>query len=458
MRPEQPPVFDPNEPRYWDARDLEQELERVFSICHGCRMCVGYCPSFPAMFERVDNYVRLRRGEIDAFGADDYKTVNDLCYQCKLCYFKCPYTPEDQHPFMLDFPRLMLRHKAQRARRDGVTLQDQALGEPQLLGQLASGIAAPMANLVSKSRLLRKVQEKVTGISSEFNLPPFATQTFAKWMDEHTPQPEAGSAGEVALFATCTVTFNLPSAGKAAVQVLEHHGLKVHYPRAQTCCGMPNLDGGDMNSALEKARQNIAQLYPLVAAGADVVVPGPTCSYVLKKEYPELLGTPEARAVAERTFDLMEYVRIKLLRAKKLREDFKYPLGKIALHAPCHLRAQKIGTPAQNVLRKVPGTEVEVVEQCSAVDGTWGMKAQYYELGRKYAQKLVDGVKEVNGVSAVASDCPLSGQRLAQELNTVAVHPIELLNRAYGLPPVGPAPQSVVSEAPLATTVREEQS
>ena len=219
---------------------------------------------------------------------------------------------------------------------------------------------------------------------------------------------------------------------------------------------MPNLDGGDMDAAIEKAKRNVAALYPLVARGMDVIVPGPTCSYVLKKEYPELLGTPEAKAVAEHTFDLMEYMRVKLLREKKLRDDFKYPLGKIALHAACHLRAQKIGTPAQNILRKVPGTEVEVIEQCSAVDGTWGMKAQYYELGKRYAQKLVTGVKNVEGYSAVATDCPLSGQRLAQELNTVAVHPVELLNRAYGLPPVGNAPESLSALAPIETRTQEE--
>jgi len=456
MRPERPPALDPNDARYWDARDLEQELERVFSICHGCRMCVGYCPSFPAMFERVDNYVRLRRGEIEAFDAADYKAVNDLCYQCKLCYFKCPYTPEDQHPFMLDFPRLMLRHRAQRARRDGVTIQDRVLGEPQALGKAASGLTAPIANLVSASSLLRKVQEKITGISSEFNLPPFARQSFDRWMENRPAL--ADTKGEVVMFATCTVTFNLPSAGKAAVQVLEHHGLRVHYPTAQTCCGMPNLDGGDMESAIEKARQNVAVLYPFVAQGMDVIVPGPTCSYVLKKEYPELLGTPEAKAVAARTFDLMEYIRVNLLREKKLREDFKYPLGKIALHAACHLRAQKIGTPAQNILRKIPGTEVEVIEQCSAVDGTWGMKAQYYELGQKYAQKLISGVKNVEGFSAVATDCPLSGQRLAKELDTVAVHPVELLNRAYGLPAVGDAPLSLTSLSPISEPSAEASS
>jgi glycerol-3-phosphate dehydrogenase subunit C len=439
MKPQLTPTFDPHDERYWDPRDLKRELERVFTICHGCRMCVGYCPSFPDMFARVDGYVKLKLGEIDAFNAEDYKSVNDLCYQCKLCYIKCPYTPDDGHPFMIDFPRLMLRHRAQRARRDGITLQDRALGEPQLLGALAAGPVAPLANLVSKQKLQRKVQEKALGISAEFHLPPFAKQTLRSWFDKHTPSAEAGTRGDVVLFSTCTSDYNMPNTGIAAIQVLEHNGLRVHFPQEQTCCGMPNLDGGDMAAAQAKAKQNVETLYPFVARGMSIVVPGPTCSYVLKKEYPELLGTPEAAAVAKATFDVMEFLR-KRLQAQELKREFPKALGRIAYHAACHLRAQKIGAPGRILLSKVPGTEIEVIDECSAVDGTWGMKAQYYELGREYAQKLVNKLQH-EPFDAVASDCPLSGQRIAKELSTQCYHPVELLNRAYGLPDVAAASQ-----------------
>ncbi len=436
MRPDKTPAFDANDPRYFDARDLEQELERVFTVCHTCRMCVGFCPSFPALFSRVDAYVDRGAGEVDAFDDEDYRVVNDLCYQCKMCYWKCPYTPDDDHPFMIDFPRLMLRLTANRAKRDGIAFEDRVLGEPQLLGRMASGPAAPMANLVSRNRLLRKVQEAATGISAEFNTPPFAPETLAHWLEHRRPLTTAGEQGEVVLFSTCTTNFNMPSAGRAAVQVLEHNGLAVLFPKSQTCCGMPNMDGGDLDAAREKAEHNVALLYPHVKAGRAVVVPGPTCSHVIKKEYAHLLGRREdVVAVAENTFDLMEYLR-KRMRDKTLVREFEKPLGRVAYHAACHLRAQKIGFPGMQVLSKVPDTEVEMVEQCSAVDGTWGMKARYYDLGRKYAQKLVRDVKAV-AYDRVASDCPLSALRLAQELGATEVfHPVELLNEAYGLPPV----------------------
>ena len=40
-----------------------------------------------------------------------------------------------------------MREKAQRAKRNGVTLQDQVLGEPQLLGQMTAGPMAPHREL-----------------------------------------------------------------------------------------------------------------------------------------------------------------------------------------------------------------------------------------------------------------------------------------------------------------------
>ncbi|MDH5490850.1 MAG: heterodisulfide reductase-related iron-sulfur binding cluster [Myxococcales bacterium] len=428
-------MFDPNDERYWDPRDLEQELQRAFTICHGCRMCVGYCPSFPDLFARVDGYVERRGEEIEAFDDADYRAVNDLCYQCKLCYFKCPYTPDEDHPFQLDFPRLMLRHRAQRARRDGIPLQDRILGEPQLLGRMGCGLASGPANFVSEQRLLRKAQEVVTGISADFLLPPFAKQPLREWMRRREPAPEGGTKGELALFSTCTVDFNLPAAGRAAVQVLEHQGYSIVFPEEQTCCGMPNLDGGDVEAATEKAERNIAALLPFARAGKRIVVPGPTCSYVIKKDYPELLGGREdALLVAEQTRDLMEFLRDEL-RAKALRLDFERGLGEVAYHVPCHLRAQKVGFPAWQLLGKIPETRVTRIEECSAVDGTWGMKAQYYELGRKYAAKLIREVRAVP-YDHIATDCPLSGRRLEKELGAPALHPIELLNLAYGLPPV----------------------
>ena len=59
-----------------------------------------------------------------------FQSITELCWQCKLCYIDCPYTPDQGHEWLLDIPRLLMREKAQRAKRNGVTAQDKALGEP----------------------------------------------------------------------------------------------------------------------------------------------------------------------------------------------------------------------------------------------------------------------------------------------------------------------------------------
>jgi glycerol-3-phosphate dehydrogenase subunit C len=431
-RPEQPPASGPNDPRYWDRADLEGELKRVFQICHECRMCVGYCGTFPAIFAAVDRDIDKRRAEgAEKLGEQDFTLASDLCWQCKLCYIKCPYTEDEGASELVDFPRLMAREKAQRARREGVQVVDRVLGEPGLIGKLGGGARAGLTNLVNQNRLMRKIGEAMTGVSAEFPLPPLDAVPFPTWMEKHQPSAGAGSAGEVVLFATCYGDYNQTSVSRAAVRVLEHQGFRVIRPRGEVCCGMPNLDGGDVDAMVKKVQANVAVLLPHVQAGKKIVVPAPTCSYTMKKEWPVYVASGEVRAVSGATLDLMQFLD-GLRRAKTLKTDFKNSLGDVTYHTACHLRAQKIAYPGMRILGLVPDTDVRLVEQCSAVDGTWGMKARHYEMGRKYAQKLV---REVNDAppGLVVTDCALSALRIQKETPRRVLHPVEAVSEAYGL-------------------------
>jgi glycerol-3-phosphate dehydrogenase subunit C len=432
--PARPPALDANDARYWDERDLEGELRRTFQICQDCRMCVTYCGSFPILFDAVDGLIA--KGSVGAEKVDTgtMRAVSDHCWQCKLCYIKCPYTPDEGAYEALDFPRLMAREKAVRARREGVALVDRVLGEPQLVGAAGSGPLAPLANLVNANRLVRKVAERVTGISAEFPLPPLASQRFTSWFARHQPLPEAGKAGEVVLFTTCYGEHNFPEVPRAAVHALERNGFRVLVPEALTCCGMPNLDGGDVDAAKHKMQHNVEQLLEHVRAGRTVVVPGPTCGYTIKKEWPAYLATKEAAEVAAGAVDLMEFFD-RLRQKKQLSREFTRGFGKIAYHAACHLRAQKIAVPGARVLSQTPGTEVRIIERCSAVDGTWGMKAAFYEEGARYAERLAQAIRDgqEEGEVAVVTDCSLAALRVKKTVGQAARHPVQLLAEAYGM-------------------------
>jgi Fe-S oxidoreductase len=273
--------------------------------------------------------------------------------------------------------------------------------------------------------------EAAVGIHRERNLPRFHTRTFARWF-RGRGGGRRKEGRKVALFFTCSVNYNEPEVGRDTVAVLEKNGCALACPE-QVCCGMPYLDGGDVEAAVRNARKNVAALAPLAEQGAAVVVPQPTCSYVLKKEYPWLLPGPEAEKVAGATRDLFEYLAE---RQKEGSLDCDFPgrrPGRIAYQMPCHLRAQNMGYKTRDVLQLIPGTSVQVVEKCTAMDGTWGMKKEYYPLSLGYARKAVAEM-EAAAPDTYMTDCSLSGLQIEAVRGARPVHPARVLREAYGLP------------------------
>jgi len=435
-------TYDIRSPEYADPARLTKELERVFDLCHGCRLCHDLCPTFGTVFDRVDQ----EDGDVTKLVDGDWKRATDECYQCKLCFPKCPYTPP--HEWAIDVPRLLLRSKVARVQREGQSLQDKALGHTDLIGSLASA-TAPVSNWALKNPLNRAVMEATVGIDRRRTLPTYARETFAQWWKKHdasrsgpqpaphpAPQPDSQPApgptpspmpAAVALFYTCPVNYNQPEVGRAAVAVLEQNGIDVACP-PQRCCGMPYLDGGDLENAKRNAQANVDSLLPSVRAGKKVVVPGPTCSYMMKQEYGDLLATPEAREVAANTMDLFEYLAA-LAREGRFEKTVATTPGKIAYHVPCHLKAQNIGFKSRDVLRAV-GAEVTMVDKCCGVDGTWGLKKQYYEESFRIAEPALAAFRKAQPATVV-TDCPLAAIQIEQGTGLKPRHPIEVLAEAY---------------------------
>ena len=418
--------FDPSHPDFFNQADLEAEIDRIYDICHGCRLCFNLCPSFPFLFDRIDEQGDAELGGVS--WADKMRTV-DLCYNCKLCVPKCPYIPP--HHYELDFAQLMLRAKAVRAKHEGIKSGDKFLGNPQLVGKIG-GISAPLTNaLNAPGSLPRKVMEKTLGLEASRKLPPIAAEPFERWWAKRGPSvPRGERRGAVALFYTCSLNHNWPDAAKALVEVLEHNGFEVRCPE-QRCCGMPALDGGDIDLATEWAHQNLDSLHAAVAEGCEIIIPGPSCSMMIKDEYPTLTRDERAKEVAAHTWDAAQF----LLHVHKslggLDTEFVWHPETVAYHQPCHLKVQNMGVPARKLIA-LTGAKVKLVDQCSGMDGTWGMKHEFYELSMKQATKLAKGLEKV-GAELIASDCSLASLQVDEVLQHRPLHPVEVLHRAYGL-------------------------
>ncbi len=422
-------TYDPNDPKYWDGEALAKEVERVFEICHGCRMCFKFCDSFPNLFDMLDTRYD---GDVSRLTDQDTARVMDACFQCKLCEVQCPYTPRDQHEFQLDFPRLVHRFKAQRARERGSGLRDKVLGDPDLAGSLARA-SFGLANTMNRIGVHRWFLEKVIGIHREKQLPAFAAQTFEKWAEAEglIDDPEPG--GEAVLFQTCYVQNNEPGIGRDTVDVFRRNQVDVRCARGLECCGMPRWEAGDIEGLRVQARRNLDRLVPFVEAGARVVAINPTCSMMLRREYPELVAAEDrerAERVARATMDPSEFLW-SIRNEPRFNTDFRSTPGEtVGYHAPCHLRAQAVGFKGRDLLKKIPGVKAAMVTECCGHDGTYALKVEGFEASKRIGEKAFRGMKE-SGSEVWSTDCPLAAIQFEQHAGVKPMHPMTILSRAY---------------------------
>jgi glycerol-3-phosphate dehydrogenase subunit C len=417
-------VYSPTEPRYFDESDLRQEMLRVFEICHSCRLCFNLCPSFPALFKHVDAH----DGDVTALTREEQDEVVDKCYQCKLCYNKCPYVPP--HEWQLDFPRLMLRATTVRRNSKQLRLRDRAadafMARTDLLGAVGTLFAGPVNAMMSRPHTIaRRLVEATAGVSSTRVLPPYAKQRFSTWWRRRGGPALRTSEESASLFATCFVEYMAPEVGKAVVEALEMASVSITVPAPVRCCGAPYLHSGDVEGFIRLAESNVARLAVDVAQGKKVVVPQPTCGYVIKKDYPLYLDSDAARQVAANSFDAAEYLTDLIKRGRLEIKDAKADGKKVAYHPPCHLKAQNVGMRSRDLLAAA-GYKVRLVDACSGIDGTWGYKSRHADLSREVGQKLFDMVRQGPEDELVAGDCHLANTAVEEGTGKRPLHPVEL--------------------------------
>ena len=424
-------------PAFYDDAALTKELERVFDICHGCRRCFSLCNAFPTLFDAVD---ATDSGEVHAVDKTVFWQVVDHCYLCDMCFMtKCPYVPP--HPWNVDFPHLMLRAKAARTRKVGVSFRNRALAATDMVGKIAGiPVVVEVVNAVNHSSAGRAVLEKTLGVDRSAPVPQYHSRSARKRLRRLRKEsamnavPTAETTGKVGLFTTCYGNRNDPRINEDLVAVFEHNAIAVTLVAQERCCGMPRLELGDLEAVARLKEQNIPQLIRAIDSGLDVVAPIPSCVLMFKQELPLMFpDDADVRRVAKRIFDPFEYLMHRH-RAGLLRTDFKRTLGRVSYHVPCHLRVQNIGLKTRDVLRLVPDTTVEAIERCSGHNGTYGVKKEFRAASMKIGRPVIQRVQSA-AAEHYASDCPMAGEQIQSglEAGRDPEHPLTLLRLAYGI-------------------------
>jgi glycerol-3-phosphate dehydrogenase subunit C len=389
--------------------------------CVKCTICETFCP-----FSRATplfpgpKYVGPQAERYRGAGPSVDASV-DYCSGCGICTQVCPQG--------VRIAEINSQARAALWEERGVPLRNQLIARPSVIGRLGTPVA-PVANWALGSRAVRAVTDRLLGIHRDAPMPRFAGRTFQRWARRHTvPAAER----TVVYFHGCGTNFYEPAVGEMVVAVLEHNGFRVVVPR-QDCCGLPLQSNGNFPAARAYVRRLVANLASYAREGNAIVANSTSCSLMLKREAREILGVEDEalRAVSKATYDLCEFLLL-LHEQGELRTDFgSLPLT-VPYHAPCQQRGHGIGKPALDLLALVPGLRaVDLDVDCCGIAGTYGLKREKYEISMAVGEPLFRELRDAE-VDVAACDSETCRWQIEHGSGVHAVHPVELLHRAYGL-------------------------
>lgn len=373
-----------------------------------CRKLEGgvMCPSYRATRNEKDvtrgraNTLRLAiSGQLgaDALSSDEMMETLKLCVSCKACRHECPVG--------VDMAKMKIEVLAARAASHGLTLRDRLVGYLPRYAGLAARFA-PLANLRNRSPLLRKLFERFAGISARRALPAFRSDVFVP--PAETVGPATGR--EVVLFAD---TFNRIYEREnldAALRVLTAGGYRVHMPKPASgsrplCCGRTFLSAGLVDEAKSELDRLVTAFAPFAARGVPIIGLEPSCLLTLRDELASLRKNDDARTVGAHALTFEEFL-VREAEAGRL----QLPLGQVAdkavVHGHCHQKSFGAFKPVEQVLRLVPGLEVETIESsCCGMAGAFGYGADTYDASIEMAElSLLPAVRRADQNTLVVAD------------------------------------------------------
>jgi FAD/FMN-containing dehydrogenase/Fe-S oxidoreductase len=403
-----------------------------------CRKLEGgvMCPSYRATRDEKDvtrgraNTLRLAiSGQLgpDALASDEMMDTLKLCVSCKACRHECPTG--------VDMAKMKIEVLAARVAKHGLSLRERLVGYLPLYAGLAARLA-PVANLRNKSPLLRKWFERFAGISARRALPQWRRDVFAPADEVFGPV----DGREVVLFAD---TFNRAYEREnldAALRVLVEGGYRVHLPKPvdakrPLCCGRTFLSAGLVDNARAELDRLVATYAPFATRGVPIVGLEPSCLLTLRDELLSLRSDDAAKSVSAHAL-LFEEFLVREAEAGRLQLPLHPIAEKALLHGHCHQKSFGAFKPVEQVLRLVPGLDVETIDSsCCGMAGAFGYGADTFEASMAMAElSLLPAVRRADEKTLVVADGTSCRHQIADGTSRRAIHVAQVLAMSLDSP------------------------
>lgn len=370
--------------RMRDDPDFREAL-----YCIKCGACLNVCPVFQVVGGHA--FGEVYHGGIGAIltaflqGLEKAEDITRLCIGCGKCLEACPT--------MIDIPRMVQVLKDRMVKDKGLSwtksvLYRHILPHRERLRQALAGAGV--------------LPDFLAPFNKGGSLPRPAAAPFHNYRPPRSPD---APLARVAFYAGCMMDLVQPEAARAVVSSLIQRGVEVVYPREEVCCGGPAIFDGDLEAGRMMARRNIALLEQLDTDA--IVVSCPSCSLVMKREYPRLFAgdrqwLPRANALAPRIRDFPSY----LVGLNPLEHASPVQTRKVTYHDSCHLKRELgVHQEPRRLLQEAGHEllEMEEADRCCGYGGTYSLGQP--EISAAILEQKLDAI-EATGAEIVATDCP----------------------------------------------------
>ncbi|MCO7262483.1 anaerobic glycerol-3-phosphate dehydrogenase subunit GlpC [Dickeya zeae] len=389
-----------------------------FENCIKCTVCTTACPVarvnpfYPGPKQAGPDGERLRRKDPALFDE-----ALKYCTNCKRCEVACPSD--------VKIGDIIQRAKASHSQHRP-TLRDAILSHTDLMGSVATPFA-PLVNTLTGLKPMRQLLDKALKIDHRRQLPRYSHGTFRSWYRRQAAQ-QLQFADQVAYFHGCYVNYNHPQLGRDLIRVFNAMGVGVQLLTKEKCCGVALIANRFLDKARKQANFNLASLDEAINnRGLSVIATSSSCTFTLRDEYPHLLGVDNHHVrdgielATRHLYRLLDQGRTLPLQPLPLR---------VVYHTPCHLERMGWTAYTLELLRRIPGLELQVLDsQCCGIAGTYGFKKENYDTAQGIGAPLFRQI-EASGADLVITDCETCKWQIEMSTSKACEHPFSLLARA----------------------------
>ncbi len=370
--------------------------------CVRCGACSNVCPSYQVVGGHIFGHIYT--GPIGLVvspwhhGIESVAYEQSMCVGCNACDTVCPVE--------IPLASLITDVRAKAVEKTGLALSKR-------IGLGMWSTREGMARLFEWGSVLQRpflhdggVRPPLLGaLTREKSLPPIAATPLhvrAHELATHNPDP---ALTRVALFPSCLVDRLLPEAGYAAARVLQELGADVRLAYADACCGLPHLNSGDRDHAVEMARRAIERLEGVDADW--IVAPSSSCAITVAQDYARILDgewRERAARLGERVLAFTAFAD-RLYQRRPVRGR---PLGLRATYHDACQSANVLGLhdEARRLLREVASVEVVEMAESSVCCGFGGsFSFEYPEVATRILDRKLANAS-ATGVDVILTDNP----------------------------------------------------